>query len=287
MSSAINGANALGATLKHMTAAVLTALRLALLVSVNNLEGAREVLRDRRTALSTAVEAGRTFAVLARDILKPFLGSQYSEAWDAAGFRGSLSVPISREDVLRLLESLQAFFTSHPAMEWPDRNITAIQAGVLLDAINAANDAVLDQRSAVDILMSDRDEKLEAMRKGLRDLINELATIMDPLDARWLTFGFNKPGADETPDVPTGLSAVLVGPTAAATKWDASARAGYYRVWMKIHGSDAQPTPMGSPADLDFTLENLPANATVDIAVSAVNNGGESALSEFISVTTH
>jgi hypothetical protein len=245
------------------------------------------VMRDQRTALTTAVETGRTFALLARDILKPLLGTQYSEAWDAAGFRNSLYVPESLESVLRLLESLQAFFTTNPTMEWAGRNITAAQAGILIDAINTAKNAVLNQRANVDILMSDRDVKFEAMRKGLRDLINELVTLLDPMDARWLSFGFNKPGADETPDVPTGLVAVLIGPNAAATKWGASARAAYYRVWMKVHGAATDYVAVGSPADLDFTLENLPAASVIDIALSAVNDGGESALSEPITVTTH
>ena len=60
-----------------------------------------------------------------------------------------------------------------------------------------------------------------------------------------------------------------------------------YRVWIKIHDAEVDYTAIGSPSDLDFTLENLPANSTVDIVVSAVNNGGESAVSDVITVTTH
>ena len=94
------------------------------------------------------------------------------------------------------------------------------------------------------------------------------------------------PGADETPDVPTNVSAVLVGPTAAALKWSASPRAEYYRVWMKIRNTEGDYTAVGSPADLDFTLENLPVNSTIDIVISAVNNGGESAVSEVKTIVT-
>ncbi|MDB6029287.1 MAG: hypothetical protein JWM68_5510, partial [Verrucomicrobiales bacterium] len=229
--SAINGANALGSALKHMTASVLMALRLGLLVASNSLETGRQLLRDRRATLSSAVETARIFATLTRDILKPFLGSQYSLAWEALGFRGSLAMPETREEMIRVLECIIAFFTANPTMEWTDRDVTAAQAQVLLTALNAANDAVLNQRTAVDDLMTERDEKLEAMRKGLRDLINELDHLLDPMDARWLSFGFNKPGADETPDVPENITAILIGPNAAAMKWGASARAGYYRVW--------------------------------------------------------
>ncbi|MDB6024429.1 MAG: hypothetical protein JWM68_652, partial [Verrucomicrobiales bacterium] len=255
--SAINGANAMGAALKHMTASVLLGLRLALLVAFNNLETGRQLLRDRRAVLSSTVETARIFATLARDILKPFFGSQYSLAWEAVGFRGTLMVPETREEVIRLLECIIAFFNANPTMEWADRNVTAAQAQILLTAINAANDGVLNQRTAVDDLMTARDEKFEGMRKGLRDLINELDHLLDPMDARWLSFGFNKPGAEESPDVVTNVTAILIGPNAAAMKWGASARAGYYRVWRRIIGVDAEPVAVGSPADLDFTLENL------------------------------
>ena len=135
--------------------------------------------------------------------------------------------------------------------------------------------------------METKDAKLEAIRKSLRDLINELSALMGPLDQRWKAFGFNMPGADETPDSPDGLSVILIGPNAAAMKWNAAARAAYYRVWMKIHGSNDDYVAMGSPADLDFTLENLPANSTIDIVVTAVNNGGESAVSQVVTIVTH
>ena len=110
---------------------------------------------------------------------------------------------------------------------------------------------------------------------------------ISPMDPRWLAFGFNLPGAQETPDVPANISAVLVGPTAVAVKWEASARASYYRVWMKVHGTEGDYTAVGSPADLDFTIENLPANTALDIVVTAVNDGGESAVSEPVIVNTH
>jgi hypothetical protein len=56
---------------------------------------------------------------------------------------------------------------------------------------------------------------------------------------------------------------------------------------MKIHGSVGDYESLGSPADLDFTLENLPAASILDLAVSALNSGGESARSPAITLTTH
>ena len=44
-----------------------------------------------------------------------------------------------------------------------------------------------------------------------RPLLAELDLQLDSLDSRWLGFGLNKPGAAETPDVPTHLHVVLNG----------------------------------------------------------------------------
>ena len=110
---------------------------------------------------------------------------------------------------------------------------------------------------------------------------------MGPLDPRWKAFGLNMPGASAIADIVEGLKAVLIGATTVALKWNASARADYYRVFKKVLGVDAEPVAAGSPADLDLTLENLPNNATVEIYVVAVNNGGESQPSEKVTIVTH
>jgi hypothetical protein len=107
------------------------------------------------------------------------------------------------------------------------------------------------------------------------------------LDLRWLTFGLKMPGADSIPEVPANILAVLTGPTALSIKWDAAARADYYRVWKKVVGVDEELVPVASPADLDLTMEALPNNATIEIAVSALNNGGESLRSAVVTVQTH
>ena len=59
------------------------------------------------------------------------------------------------------------------------------------------------------------------------------------------------------------------------------------RVWKKVRGVDAAAVAVGSPADLDFTIENLPTGAVIEITITAVNNGGESPVSEVITITTH
>ncbi len=244
-------------------------------------------LSTRRTTANTKLETSRMFLTLGRDTFKPYLGSEYNQSWDNTGLVGALSIPRTAEEVTQVLTFFHGFLLANPALEIESKDITASQAQTLLTELETAVHEVNHQSTIVSDLLETRDEKADAMRKRLSDLVKELSMRMSGLDNRWTTFGFNKPDATETPEAPTGLSAILIGPTAASTKWDASARADYYRVWMKIHGSNADYETVGSPADLDFTLENLPANAAVDIAITAVNNGGESALSEPITVNTH
>ena len=55
---------------------------------------------------------------------------------------------------------------------------------------------------------------------------------------------------------------------------------------MKINGVDEEIQSVGSSVGVDFTIEGLPANSMIEIAVSAVNNGGESGKSTVVTVTT-
>ena len=265
---------------------VLNAARTAAFAAALLFNNAKQLLRAKRDAVGEARDAARVFATLLRDILKPVFGLEFNDKWVVVGFVDSLAIPTNLEDLLTLIQTMSAFLTANPTREIAALNITAVHAQALHESLVEAYAGVTAQESVLSVLMTDRDAKYDALRGRLVQLVDELSYILDPLDPRWKAFGFNMPGAPETPDVPEGLSVVLVGPTAAALKWGASSRAEYYRVWMKLHGSTGEPTAVGSPADLDFTLENLPANAQVDISVSAVNNGGESALSEAITVTT-
>ena len=79
---------------------------------------------------------------------------------------------------------------------------------------------------------------------------------------------------------------VIVDDTALSVKWDKAARAEHYRIWLKIEGTDDALEPVASSGDTDYTHEGLPSGTLIKVAVSAVNNGGESALSEVIEVTT-
>ena len=271
----------------HNTKPVLLAKRQEAVNARNNYDLSKQSLRIVRNALEQSRLKSRAMIMLGRDILKPNFGDEFNENWLMLGFDGTLTTALTVDELVLQTEAFETFFTANPTLEVASKEITAAKAQELHDELVSGRQALNDKEAEVSQLMAARDAKFEELRKRIRFTIDELSGLLDPLDPRWKSFGLNIPGAEETPDVPTGVSVVLIGPNAAATKWEPSARADYYRVWMKIHGTEGEPTAVGSPADLDFTLENLPANTQVDISVSAVNAGGESALSEAITVTTH
>ncbi|MFN7141951.1 MAG: fibronectin type III domain-containing protein, partial [Limisphaerales bacterium] len=107
-----------------------------------------------------------------------------------------------------------------------------------------------------------------------------------PVDGRWEAFGLNQPGLKQAPKKPENVSVVLEGETAASVKWSPAPRASHYRVWVKVVGVDDEAKPVGRAGDFDFTIENLPPSSEVEVSVSAVNSGGESAASNVVLVRT-
>lgn len=246
----------------------------------------RGTLRTRQAAVRTAMKAAALFITLMRELLKAHLGSQYSQAWDVVGFVGSLGKPRTTAKMLLLLATIKSYLTANAARENAALNLTAAQADLLLTQLQAAVSALNAYQTEIANRRKARIDNRNLLRFRLLALVADLKGRMGSLDDRWLTFGFNKPGADEKPEVPEGLIAVMVGETAVSFKWPAAARAEQYRIWARVVGVDAELGSIALSADLSFVLESLPRNAVVEIGVSALNNGGESAISSLLTVTT-
>ncbi len=275
-----------GITLPHNPVADINTDLVNQIMACGNHEQAKQVKAIRRTALLGKLDESITFIRGTRDVFKMIWGTEFSELFTALGFKnGSLALPDSLEDTTGMLQAIKTHLTANPTQE-VGTVITAARAQELLDALFAAQAAIVSQEAEIESMITIRDEKFEALKKRISSVYQELRMQLGPLDARWMKFGFNMPGADETPEQVTGVKVTLIGPTAAAVKWEAAQRASYYRVWMKVHGAEGDYTAVGSPADLDFTIENLPANSSVDIYVTAVNNGGESPVSDVITIAT-
>ncbi len=273
--------------MKQNTNLRILADRTALLNSRDAYEEAKITLSEREDLVDSIMAVGRQFIMLGRDNLKPYLGNEYSQKWDATGMVGSIAAPDKPELLHPLLDSYHSYYTAHPEREVVDLNLTAIRAGELSAQLLAAMGAATEQDKEVIRLKGIRDVNAENLLRRLRGLRNELGQILGPLDPLWKAFGFNLPGADQKPDEVEGITATLLDPATAALKWEASARAEYYRVWKRVQGIDEEYVAVGTPADLDFTIEGLPANSTIEIQISAVNNGGESARSTAITIVTH
>ena len=284
----IGGISELGAgvSLPHNPATDINTELTNLIMACGDHEQSKQVKATRRNALVDKINEAKSFIRVVRDFLKLTFGNSYSDLWTVLGFQDSLEMPDKIEDVKRMLQAIKLYLANNPDKE-VGAIITAARAQALMEALLAAQQAIVAQDVTIGLLMEARDAKFETLKKRIGSVYQELRMQFGPLDQRWGNFGFNMPGADETPEMPTGLVATLIGPTAVALKWEAAERAAYYRIYKKVTGVDEVFVAVGSPADLDFTIEGLPAGATVEIQITAVNTGGESSRTEAVTVVMH
>ncbi len=274
------------AAMPHNTEEAINADVEAAETARQNCETGRSLLRGLRAAFETARVAARRLATFARDALKPTFGTEYTPAWDVTGIIGTLEIPKNVDDLIVLMNTLAAFFTANPTLEIAVRNITAVHIQALGDALADAQAAVITQEATVGQLVDTRDAAFAALVKRIRGVIDECNQVLGPLDPRWKAFGLNMPGAEETPDQVEGLTVTLLTPTTAALKWNVPARASYFHVFQRVHGTDDELLLIATPDDPNYPLESLPANTTLDFAVSALNDGGEGQMSQVVTITT-
>jgi hypothetical protein len=225
----------------------------------------------------TAQSNGRSLAMMCISTLKPVLGQQWGSAWNAAGFtEGSLAVPVNS---MVKLQQLRAYYAANPAREVADVNgvaCTAVACEAAAQAISTAESASNQSNVDAGTAQANFQNGLMAARKRASGLLAELGQLLDDSDPRWLAFGFELPGSPASPDVPEN---VVVAPAAGThtlvIHWDDARRADGYRVKVMNAAGDTQLTEMLTQ-DSGVAIGNLPAGATVNIAVSARNATGES-----------
>lgn len=288
MAEAIPGVTAYAATLGLPAgmAAAMTTQETDLQTLQNQYLNKVEELKTAEVAKRVAMKAGQTFIALARELARPTLGSRFSQNWAAFGFAGSLKVPRSVDGLVSLLGTMAVHLTSHPQFGSEDLNIDAAQAEVLRDNLTAAVAVVNVKKSEVRQKFEERAVKTGAARLSLRTVLSACRLKFDPFDGRWLEFGFNRPGVKSVPPVPTGLTATLAGANALMVKWSAAARAESYRIWLKVVGVHPELMSYALTPHLEFLLSSLPANSQVEIALSAMNDGGESVKSPVLTMVT-
>jgi hypothetical protein len=285
-----NGAATHGATIGlHYNKEDAVALDLAeFIVKHGEVEGAKEGVNTGIDTLHAKEETAQGLVREARDSLKGTFGYVHSDIWSTVGLPTSLEVPRRASKLIPVMETMRIFYANHPELEVAPRNITAIKIGEALDALKTAKAALTAQKATLRTLRIERRAFGKVLQRRLSSLANEVTELIGPDDSRHLDFGFNIPGTEETPDVPQNVTLVLSGPGVAAISWDPAARAARYRVWKRVVvvGIDNPWIAVGSTSDEDMTVHELPANARIEIAVSAVNSGGESQKSTVLAFNT-
>ena len=226
-------------------------------------------------ARATATDNAYNFAQKAKNLLKAFCGSQFCDMWVDAGFVANLQVPVSPAELESLLSALRAHLLANPAHENAPLNVTAAQALVLFTALRDARIEVNEQRGLIGLKKELRDS---AVRTRLRGLICELDQLIEPLDARWLSFGFNMPDAPEVPAVPQNVVVEALSPGQLFVTCDPSPLADRYRFWKQAQGALTEPELAGSSVEPAFVIDDLTPGTTYLISVSAVSEGGNESL---------
>ena len=280
----IAGLTELVATLNvtHTTVAQLTALHDDMVAKHAAYVAAKAGKLDATATLATARTAADAFIEMTRDFLKPRFGAVWTEAWPQVGFTGpSLSLPLQDEERAATLTLMKIYFTAHPTHEGTAYKITALEAEAVVDAflagVQGTVDCATDRRTKAD----QRRESTRALLKKLRALWNELESVMEDLDPRWLKFVDRIPGDPRVPEKVTDLTAVAQPGGVIELNWPDTVRATRYRVRKLVVGEDADFVVAETVEESAARL-TVPEGATVKVQIVPLNGVGEGAPSAVI-----
>ena len=174
-----------------------------------------------------------------------------------------------------LLQSLQNYFTAHPAQENAPLNITAARAGILFTALSDARSAANDGNTAAGQKKNLRDAAEKTLRNRMSGLVSELGQLLEDTDPLWLAFGLNEPGATNLPDVADSLILTAGGAGVVLADWSDASRATRYRVFKQIVGVDATMVAAVTVTDSDYTFTGLTSGKTLKVQIIAANDAGQ------------
>ncbi len=272
--------------IKQNTKAVMLGVLTAYTASENAFALAKVNRGTKLAAAKAADTAGYDFLLKASKVLRIALGERWNTGWEATHFPdSSTKVPGTQDKRFTLLGKLKTYFAANPGKEAPNQGVTSAAAGAAHTAVSDARDALGQAETDQKTAKTARDAALENLRKRVRSLIAELATLLGPDDARWDAFGLSRPSDPDAPLPASGLTATPAGPGNLLLKWKRGKRATYYRVFLKILTVDTEPqqiTP--NPTGLSLTVENLPSGKTAEVYLIAANPTGEAPKTETVTV---
>jgi hypothetical protein len=277
------GIHGIAIGLKQNTGTVIRA-------DLNALLAAEETAALKRTAKATAATANKTTdsngkAFIARFIQleKPRIGGQWGPLWQEAGFSaGSISMPSTQGERFVLIGEIKKFLQNHPESvitdaARPDLDVTEALADTLHLAISAARTALNDKTHESSAAAAARESALDAMRRRLGGLRDELTQLPLPADSPlWYVFGFNRPVDPATPGIPENLvlAAGASGTGTLIADWNPSRRATGYRVKIQVPG-EPEPRAFGLFADDQATVPGLPPGVLLTVTITAHNASGD------------
>ena len=269
----------------HNKASNITADRNAAKTKDDSYQAAKGLKAEAVANHNTLTKNARAFVTLTREVLKPRLGKKWSAAWEAVGFNKKFKVPKTSEDLLPMLESIKTYFAAHTAYEVDQAGVTGDAASDHHDNLSAARTTVNECHGDCGTKRADRDTALKALRARGRGLITELKQLMPGDDARWRTFGFNPPNAVGLPDVPEGVELTPGLPGHLTVNLESAALADRYRIYRQIVGVDEDYVLVKTVLETETDLNSMTTGQVVRVRVSAVNDAGESLLSDPVEET--
>ncbi len=220
--------------------------------------------------------SGRALARACVNILKPRLGSEWTNDWQRAGFTAnSIAIPANP---MALLRQMRAYFQANPAHEKldvaPGIHATAAACETAAEAISTASTASNNSRTAAGTAKSNYEAGVKAARSRLSGLRDELTQLIAPDDDRWYAFGFEKPGNPESPEAPENVTGTPGAGGMLLVGFDGARRAKNYRVRILDAATNAL-LAQRLTRDREVTFQGLPTATPLRIEVTAVNATGE------------
>lgn len=127
-----------------------------------------------------------------------------------------------------------------------------------------------------------RDAAIKLLDKKISALRNELESVLDPLDTRWLKFFDRIPGDQRVPEPVEEFVATTQPGSIINLDWEDATRAARYRVLKQVVGTDAEFVVAETVDESEAQLTDVPAGATVKLQIVPVNGVGSGVPSDVI-----
>lgn len=248
----------------------------------------RSLTQDSQTDLGKIRLECSVWATLARDTLRPFLGSRgWTVAWASAGWTArSLAIPQSVNGLLDLLPKIARHLEKNPRREnaEPEVNVTAAEGNRLFKKLDDANKGLSNASREQRLCRDAREVADVELGAKMGTLMKELEAGLKPTDPRWLDFIGDIPGDPQRPEVVENLTVTPGNPGELNVEFNGGLRAERFQVEILITGQNTQFRRVVTVRDENATLKGLPPGAQVQVRVVGANKVGEGPACEPVTV---